>query len=265
MSALRFPPGLEPVQDLAPAAWVREALRDWPRGRRFIVSDLVPAVFEAYARILHRARRPQDRRYPTGRWDERAEQLGRTLGPETSWYELTGTKFVDGPARDAWVPNEGSTSEEEARGIASRLAGHTTTPLECWFAMWAGWGELSGGSASLHRVDGPVSALKMRLRTRRESRRARRKAAGFRTFPLLGGGRSYLLFNGAVEDAARLDLGYGFRSPALWWPEDRAWFVHTEIDALSTYLGGTRALIDHLLGDQILESFEVEAGSAAVL
>jgi hypothetical protein len=262
---IRFPPGLEPVDDLTPAAWVEEALTDWPRDREWMVRDLVPPVFEAYTRILHRAHRPEDRRYPTGTWAERAEQLGRTLGPETSWYELTGTTFAGGPARDAWVPNEGSMSEEEARVIASRLAGHTMTPLECWFAMWSGWGELSGGIASLYRVGGPISALKMRLRTRREGRRARKEAAGFRTFPLLGGGRSYLLFNGAVEDAARFDLGYGFRSPALWWPEDRAWFVHTEIDALSTYLGGTRSLIDHLLGAQTLESFEVRGDSRAVL
>jgi hypothetical protein len=262
---IQFPRGLEPLDELSPANWVREHLTDWPRGQEFLVRDLVPPIFEAYARILHQAHRPRDRRYPTGRWAERAEQLRRTLGPETSWYELTGTTFAGGPARDAWVPNEGSMSEEEARVVAHLLAGHTTTPLECWFAMWSGWGELSGGVASLGGVGGPISALRMRSRTRRESRRARKEAADFRTFPLLGDGRSYLLFNGAVEDAARFDLGYGSRSPALWWPEDRAWFVHTEIDALSTYVGGTRSLIDHLLGDQILESFEVREDSRAVL
>jgi hypothetical protein len=260
-----FPPGLEPIEDLGHADWVREALKYWPRGREFLVRDLVPPIFEAYARILHRAHRPEDRRYPTGRWAERAEQLGRTLGPETSWYELTGTNFADGPARDAWVPNEGNSSKEEVRAIASGLAGHTTTPLECWFAMWSGWGDLSGGIAPLYRVGGPISELKMRWRTRREGKRVRREGARFRTFPLLGGRRSYLLFNGAVEDAARFDLGHSFQSPALWWPEDRAWFVHTEIDALSTYLGGSRVLVDSLVGEQVLESFEVDRDSRAAL
>jgi len=47
MTALRFPPGFAPAHDLAPAAWVREALKEWPRGRPFIVSDLVPPVFDA--------------------------------------------------------------------------------------------------------------------------------------------------------------------------------------------------------------------------
>jgi hypothetical protein len=232
--------------------------------RDLVPPVLVPPVFEAYTRILHRVHRPEDGRYPTGTWAERAEQLGRTLGPETSWYELTGTTFAGGPARDAWVPNEGSTSEEEARVIASRLAGHTMTPLECWFAMWSGWGELSGGIASLYRVGGPISELKMRWRTRLEGKRARKEAARLRTFALLGAGRSYLLFEGVVEDAARFDLGYGFRSPALWWPNDRAWFVHTEIDALSTYVGGSRALIDSLVAEQFLEAFEVHADTTAL-
>jgi hypothetical protein len=260
-----FPPGLEPVEDLGPAAWVEEGLQEWPGGGNWLVRHLVPPVFESYARILHRAHRPEDSRYPRGRWADRAEQLGRTLGPETSWYEVTGTNFADGPARDAWVPNEGSLSEEEVRVIASRLAGHTTTPLACWFAMWSGWGELSGGIGSLYSAGGPISELKMRWRARREGKRARREAARFRTFSLLGGRRSYLLFNGAVEDASRFDLGYGFQSPALSWPDDRAWFIHTEIDALSTYVGGSRTLIDSLVGEQVLESFEVHKDGLAGL
>jgi hypothetical protein len=105
----------------------------------------------------------------------------------------------------------------------------------------------------------------MRWRIRLEGKRARKEAARLRTFPLLGGGRSYVLFEGGVDDAARFDLGHGSRSPALWWPEDRAWFVHTEIDALSTYVGGSRAMVGRLVGEQVLESFEVDADSTAAL
>jgi hypothetical protein len=259
----RFPPGLEPVDDLTPAAWVEEALKDWPSGRSFLVRDLVPPVYEAYARILHRAHRPEDRGNPTGTWAERATQLGRPLGSETSWYDLTGTNLADGPGRDAWVPSEGGLSEQEATTLAALLSGHTTTPLGCWFAMWSGWGEISGGSSPLYPVSGPITELRMRRRTRREGRRARREAARLKAFPLLGGGRSYLLFHGAMEGVARFDLGHGFRSPALWWPEDRALFVHTEIDALSTYVGGSRLLVDSLVGEQFLEAFEVHADTTA--
>jgi hypothetical protein len=44
-----------------------------------------------------------------------------------------------------------------------------------------------------------------------------------------------------------------------WWPEDRAWFVHTHFEATSAYLGGSRALVDQLVGEQLIESFEVQA------
>jgi hypothetical protein len=258
-----FPAGLEPVEDLSPSVWVQEVLKDWPAAR-FRVRDLVPPVFEAYARILHRPRRPTDGRIPTGSWVERATEMGREVGPKTSWDELKGPNSDEGQ-EDDWRPDEGSLIVQEAETLALVLSGHTSTRFDCWFAMWSGWGDLSGGIASLHRVGGPISELKMRWRTRLEGRRARREAARFRTFSLLGGGRSYLLFEGPVEDAARFNLGSRFQSPALWWPEDRAWFVHTEIDASSTYLGGPQTLVDRLVGEQVLESFEVEADSVAAL
>jgi hypothetical protein len=41
-------------------------------------------------------------------------------------------------------------------------------------------------------------------------------------------------------------------------------FVHTEIDATSTYVGGSRALVDVLVRDQLLESFEVNPNDLAM-
>jgi hypothetical protein len=260
-----FPPGLESVEDLSPSVWVQEALKDWPSGR-FHVRDLIPPVFEAYARILHRPYRPGDGSIPTGTWAECAAEVGQELGPEMDWDELTGPGFDEGQG-DNGMPGEGSLIEQEVKILAPVLSGHTTTQLECWFAMWSGWGELSGGSGVLYRSrGGPIAELMIRWRNRLESWQARREAARLKTFPLLGqSGRSYLLFNGPVDDAARFHFGHRFQSPALWWPEDRAWFVHTEIDALSTYVGGPRALIDRLLGEQVLESFEVHEDSRAAL
>jgi hypothetical protein len=43
------------------------------------------------------------------------------------------------------------------------------------------------------------------------------------------------------------------------------WFVHTEIDAMSTYIGGSHEMIDSLVGQQILEPFEVEEDTPAAL
>jgi len=43
------------------------------------------------------------------------------------------------------------------------------------------------------------------------------------------------------------------QSPNLWWPDDRAWFVATDIDYAWTYIGGSTELIDQLLADDRLE------------
>jgi hypothetical protein len=85
------------------------------------------------------------------------------------------------------------------------------------------------------------------------------------TFSLFHGNRSYFLIRGDLEDAIRLHREFHFHPPTLWWSDDRAWFVHTEIDAMSTYIGGSRLLVDELVGQQILESFEVEEETPAVL
>ena len=260
-----FPRGLDPVEDLSPSLWVQEALKDWP-AESFRVRDLVPPVFEAYARILHRPNRPTDGRIPTGSWAERAGEVGRELGPTADRDVLKGPNTDEGRGDD-WRAEEGSLIELEAEALGSLLSGHTSTSLDCWFALWSGWGDISGGSEVLYRTrGGTVAELSIRLRSWLESWRARREAAGLKTFPLLGqSGRSYLLFHGAVDDAARFHLGYRFQSPALWWPQDHAWFVHTEIDGTSTYVGGSRPMIGRLVGEQILESFEVDAEDPALL
>jgi hypothetical protein len=43
-------------------------------------------------------------------------------------------------------------------------------------------------------------------------------------------------------------------SPNLWWPDDRAWCVATEIDLAWTYVGGPAALISDVLANPRLEA-----------
>ena len=46
----------------------------------------------------------------------------------------------------------------------------------------------------------------------------------------------------------------GGQSPNLWWPDDRAWCVATEIDLAWTYVGGTTALIRDVLANSDVEA-----------
>jgi hypothetical protein len=263
----RFPPSLEPVEDLGPAEWVRQALKDWPAGR-FHVRELVPPVFEAYARVLHRPLLLSDGREPSETWRERAAELGRSFTSET---RLTELEVMDptGSVEEGWSLNEGSLSVSEATTLSSFLAAHTPDPTTCWFAVWSGF-TLDTASSYLLAHGGSLrqrlETRRVRLREWREARKARRAARRVATFDLLGqSGRSYVLIDGAIEDAGRFTFSPHFQSPTLWWPNDQSWFVHTEIDASSTYVGGSEALVRPLVDEQLLECFEVSEGSLAAL
>jgi hypothetical protein len=212
MGDARFPPGLEPVDDVGPAAWVIDALHDWPSGP-FRVRHLVPPVFEAYAQIPHA---PSE---PVGELDEHA-----------------------------------------VGALSAVLAGHTAAPEDCWFALWSGFGLLEPAFARLR----PAGALRgrradprTRLAERTATRSARRAVRRLTTFDLLGGGRSYWLLRGSVRDARRFRFAGSFNAPTIWWPEDRAWFVHTEVDATGTLVGGSRGLVAELVAVERLRATEV--------
>lgn len=73
--------------------------------------------------------------------------------------------------------------------------------------------------------------------------------------------RSYVMFEGPIDAAIELggwvDWGqhpeFIRQSPNIWWPDDHAWCVASEIDYEFTYVGGSRELIDDLLALSCLE------------
>jgi hypothetical protein len=110
----------------------------------------------------------------------------------------------------------------ECAVLVERLQSFTTTPDQCWFAIWEGFGGLDDQGVRA-RVDLPH--------------------------------RRYLLARGPIELAPANALVPPFeQSPNLWWPEDRAWVVATEVDYSWTYVGGPRALVDEVLADDRFEA-----------
>jgi hypothetical protein len=66
--------------------------------------------------------------------------------------------------------------------------------------------------------------------------------------------RQYLLHCGPVEAVvATASIADEGQIANLWWPEDRAWCVGSEVDSAWTYLGGPAALIDDLVADDRIE------------
>ena len=73
--------------------------------------------------------------------------------------------------------------------------------------------------------------------------------------------RDYLLYAGPIDAASTTTLfGEWGQTPNLWWPEDRAWCVASEIDLLWTYVGGGRGMVDHLIEDDRIEALDVGPG-----
>jgi hypothetical protein len=64
-----------------------------------------------------------------------------------------------------------------------------------------------------------------------------------------------VLVRGPVElAAANLVPEPGSQSANAWWPADRAWFVATDVDLVTTYVGGSAALVADLAAAPGLEA-----------
>jgi hypothetical protein len=67
-----------------------------------------------------------------------------------------------------------------------------------------------------------------------------------------------LLLHGPVSAAsASLAPAPGDQRASLWWPDDRAWCVATEVDLDSTLIGGSRACVADVLAEPAVEVMPV--------
>jgi hypothetical protein len=123
----------------------------------------------------------------------------------------------------------GSLPRPELEALVALLLPHTETPGQAWFAVWEGFAVLEGAAPAV--VDLPQ--------------------------------RRYALATGAVRDAAALSDALLDQSPNLWWPDDRAWCVATEIDLAWTYVGGTEAAVAAVLASPVLEAMSARTSDRA--
>jgi len=247
-------------QDVTPSDAVEAA--DWIPGRlnpfAKNVGSIVPKGFEAYARIFHPGtERPSEREAPTVevRWAEAAARSGKIAHPEMQFHAIAPPPIERwfGLEPAVFEPRNGILSPGQAGALVELLSKHTATPNACWLCLWEGYGyntALSLSAVWLSTEDAPPP-----------SHPPQRPAGAAQFGELLEHrkrvqlpGRGYLLFKGSVAQAQGWEDG-----PNLWWPEDRAWCVASEIDFPYTYVGGSKALVD-----DILEHPDLEALPAAV-
>jgi hypothetical protein len=136
--------------------------------------------------------------------------------------------------------------------VASVGERHTSSPDEAWFAVWEGhgfdniarrvaWAEAPSDEAEEHTRN--VERQRLRDEDRRTNAAIRKHLDRIPRFDRPG--RTYYLLTGPVS--AVTNLRYpdtpDWRNPDLFWPADRRWFVATDVDFWSLYLGGSRAFI----------------------
>jgi hypothetical protein len=211
-------PLLEHVRDLQPAEWLRSSITTFARN----VASFLPGHFEAYARLYHPL-----------------ESSDGSEGPAPSWRVAAAALNVDesdvGESVQQLIPHlhvrTGSLPAPAIARLIEHLEPATTTPADCFFAVWEGF----GGSV----VPGGLEP-KLDLPHRR-----------------------YHVFAGPINGAL---TSFGVvpvhdQSANLWWPADRAWCVATEVDLAWTYVGGSQACIASLLADAQLETREITASA----
>ena len=227
--------------DAAAVAWVSSALRPWGEEWPPRIDELVPDGYPAYARVLHPAHDPNEGEVS---WARVSEWSGRQLKPD-SLFEDIATRD-DGSRWPGAGPHEGQLEREVCTRLARLFGPFTTTPGSVWYCVWAGWGGLRGPEIDLQPA---ITSRSFRIY------RGPLEAVGGLIFDLEDPGSAAVLTSSDSADPAEQPSPpeLGFYAPSLWWPEDRAWFGHTEVDARSTYIGGSEAMIRTLLEDHQLE------------
>lgn len=236
------------------ADWIASRLARWED--ELTITIVVPAGFEAYARVLHPVETPEhgDRLV---RWADVAAWSGMPLRNDAQFHSiaLPPTAVPSGPPPyDGQGPLEGILYLPDAEVLAAIGRDWTATPEDCWFCVWDGYGWDSASTFAVLTETGRPSEIV-------EEPRPDPVPGPVRDGPRVHlPYRDYFLYTGPVEAAvtlARLD-GTGGQCPNIWWPADRAWCVASEIDLEWTYVGGSRGLIDAILADGRIEALPAE-------
>ncbi len=212
------------AESAEPAAWIESRLHPFALD----VGSIIPTGFDSYARIFHlpRRRAADGTLFPV-RWRDIAAANGRSIAGELQrMRDSTHPSEFSGSGERLWdeMNRTGTMTPDVAARLAAILPSHTGTPDSCWFGVWEGHGDV----------------------------RAPKGYAATFSVPE----RELFLLHGKVADVTTT-LGtadWSYLSPNLWWPDDRAWCVSTEIDFNWTYVGGSAACIEQILNDPELEA-----------
>jgi hypothetical protein len=237
-------PGPAWSADVSEADWIGERL-----SASATLTSIVPAGFDAYARVLHPAQVPEQNGERLVRWTQVAAWSGMPLHRDAQFHSVA-LPPVRPEAPAPWQsqgPEEGCLYLPDAEVLAGLAREWTAMPRQCWFCVWDGYGWEATtfarpGEHSVRLPDPVPTTVRSGPRVRLPH-------------------RDYLLYAGPVEAVTTIaPLSQSAQTPNLWWPADRAWCVATDIDLPWTYIGGPAGLIERILGDNRIEALPAGPG-----
>lgn len=159
--------------------------------------------------------------------------------------------------------------------LIGELATHTTTPDDCFHAVWEGYGWLHEGSSAELVAKRHWPSLRTPRPALFRPRRGWAVYGGPRMQPQPSAhqsipmevfaaprfelpNRSYLLMRGAVQEARHIghfsDEHLFAQSPDFLWPADRAWVLATDTDFSAVVIAGTAELQAALIASNALDA-----------
>lgn len=245
---------LEP--DAKRADWVVER-RVGPKNT---LHSIVPTGFASYARILHpawsaesldpgdekawselRAGWREAEELSPVRWDDTAVTSGSEVNRLMQWHDICPPSVREPGTAGVDPPLEGELTPEIVESLFEVLAMHSGESQEVLCAFWEGYGCFY-------------------------TSRAKAKFASY------AGDQTYIIFNttlAGVRDGWLAALEYSSRNhgigtngwaPNAVWPTTREWYLATDCNLRSTYIGGPASLIDSICTAVDLETYEAQAG-----
>jgi hypothetical protein len=177
-----------------------DSLRSW-----------IPTGFESYVRILHPAYLFIGRGFET-------RDIAVPWASVSQWSKipLHATSHIqdlmvraDGhdwskQGEGGSAPNQGQLERTSLNRLLAHLYETTTTPTKIWLLIWFGYG-------------GPPDTIGLPIEV---------------SEALTASGRKYFLRLGEVASSEEEHGDSIFEhSPSFWWPDDRTWFVSSDIDS----------------------------------
>jgi hypothetical protein len=236
-------------QDAGQADWIAPRLTGWHENT---ITKVIPAGFEAYARVLHPVESAEAGDRPV-RWADVARWSGLELRPDARFHSVALPPADPGspPPFGDGTPGCGTLYLPDALTVAAHCRAWTSAPDDCWFCVWDGFGWDNATRLFAASEDGEPPAFgawRPPDPVPADVRQGQRVHLP---------NRDYLLYRGGAEAVA--DLA-GLDGPNLWWPADQAWCVATELDLPWTYVGGPLGLIEALLADERIEALRAAPG-----